>query len=114
LAGETEDEEEAAKAAHLSPGDEDRMDSGEREEAAAAATAALGSAGDRVEAGVLPEQQQLRYITCGGCQITLSFPYGPPKWPFEIYDAEEQEITCLVCKEVNVSTASTRRLCLQD
>jgi hypothetical protein len=44
LAGETEDKEEAAKAAHLSPGDEDRMDSGEREEAAEAATAALGSA----------------------------------------------------------------------
>ena len=43
LAGETEDKEEAAKAAHLSPGDEDKMDVGEREEAAAAATAALRS-----------------------------------------------------------------------
>ena len=43
LAEETEDEEEAAKAAHLSPGDEDKMDVGEREEAAAAATAALRS-----------------------------------------------------------------------
>ena len=66
LAEETEDEEEAAKAAHLSPGDEDRIDFEEREEAAAAATAALRSAGDGVEAGVLPERQQLRYITCGG------------------------------------------------
>ena len=108
LAGETEDKEEAAKAAHLSPGDEDRMDSGEREEAAAAATAALRSAGDGVEAGVLPERQQLRYITCGGCNIALSFPYGPDDDDFD------HLITCLVCKHVNEPPASTLRLCLQD
>ena len=108
LAGETEDEEEAAKAAHLSPGDEDRIDVGEREEVAAAATAALRSAGDGVEAGVLPERQQLRYITCGGCNIALSFPFGPDDDDFD------QFITCLVCKHVNEPPASALRLCLQD
>jgi hypothetical protein len=58
--------------------------------------------------GVLPERQQLRYITCGGCNIALSFPYGPDDDDFD------HLITCLVCKHVNEPPASTLRLCLQD
>jgi hypothetical protein len=108
-----EDAEEEAKAAHLSPGDKDRMDLGEREEAASAATAALGSAGAGAGAGVLPEKQQLRctfdaVIVKSPCHTCMALLH------VEIYDADEHEVTRAICMGVNVPPASTPRLCLQD